>query len=202
LGQRLACAGGAASEEIFWAARKLLETVAGSRPVVVVFDDVHWAEPTFLDLIDHLAVWLRGARVLLLCTARPELLEARPGWVDKPHAAHVVLEPLSHAESEELIVNATADAPLGAELRARIAAAAEGNPLYVEEMLAMLADRAGGSDDAEVAVPPTIQALLAARLDQLDSSEREVVGRAAVIGQEFSRASVLATVAARPRAGG
>jgi class 3 adenylate cyclase len=172
------------AEQIAWAFRSLLEEVA---PVVCVFDDLHWAEPTLLDLVDHLADWSRGAPMLVLCMARPELLDRRAGWAGgKLNATTVLLEPLSASETDELIERLLGDADVDEDLRIRIRDAAEGNPLFVEEMLAMVADSPG----AGVVVPPTIQALLAARLDQLDPSERGVLERGAVEGKVFHRGTV------------
>jgi class 3 adenylate cyclase len=172
------------AEQIAWAFRSLLEEVA---PIVCVFDDLHWAEPTLLDLVDHLADWSRDAAMLVLCMARPELLDRRPGWAGgKLNATTVLLEPLSASETDELIERLLGDADIDEDLRLRIRDAAEGNPLFVEEMLAMVADSPG----AGVVVPPTIQALLAARLDQLDPSERGVLERGAVEGKVFHRGTV------------
>ncbi len=174
----------AGAEQIAWAFRALLEEAA---PLVCVFDDLHWAEPTLLDLVDHIADWSRDAPLLVLCLARPELLDRRPGWAGgKLNATTVLLEPLSSSETDELIERLLGDAAVDEDLRARIRDAAEGNPLFVEEMLAMVADSPGGG----VVVPPTIQALLAARLDQLDPSERGVLERGAVEGKVFHRGSV------------
>jgi DNA-binding SARP family transcriptional activator len=172
----------ATAEETFWAARKLFEALAQERPLVLVFEDVHWAEPTFLDLVEHVADWTRGAPVLLLCLARPELLEDRPAWAGgKLNATSILLEPLSEHEADLLIENLEAD-PLAAEVRARITEAAEGNPLFLEQMLAMVGEHAAGG---ELTVPPTIHALLAARLDRLGRNERASLERAAVIGRTF-----------------
>jgi class 3 adenylate cyclase/tetratricopeptide (TPR) repeat protein len=182
-------AGGGSPDEIAWAFRKLLESHAAERPLVVLFDDLHWGEPTFLDLVEHVADLSRGAPILLLCMARPELLDARPAWGGgKLNATNVLLEPLAAEETAELVDALAGGADEG--LRGRILEAAGGNPLFVEEMVAMAAER--GSD---VAVPPTIQALLAARLDQLDVSERDVLERGAVEGQVFHRSAVAALAA-------
>ncbi len=173
-------------DEIAWAFRKLLESQAADRPVIVVFDDVHWGEPTFLDLVEHVADLSRDAPILLLCMARPELLDERRAWGGgKLNATNVLLEPLAPEETARLIE--ALGPSLEDELRERILGAAGGNPLFVEEMLAMAGE--GGSD---VAVPPTIQALLAARLDQLDPAERGVLERGAVEGQVFHRGAVAA----------
>jgi len=170
----------ATTEETMSIVRRLLETRARSRPLVLCVEDVHWAEPTFLDLLEYVAAWSDDAPILLLCLARPELVDRRPRWP----GTSIVLRPLSEAEAEALLDALEAEWPLTAELRRRIAEAAEGNPLFVEQMVAMLAGTEGSAD----VVPPTIQALLAARLDRLEPLERSVLERAAVIGREFSRA--------------
>jgi predicted ATPase/class 3 adenylate cyclase len=165
-----------APEEIFWSVRKALEQRAREHPLALVVEDIHWAEPTLLDLAEHLGHWTRDAPVLLLCLARPELLDERPAW----RGESMTLEPLSDVESEELIENLLGEAPLDDDARARIRETAEGNPLFVEQLLAMLAD---GGDPGHV--PPTIHALLEARLDALPEPERHVLECAAVIGHDF-----------------
>jgi class 3 adenylate cyclase/tetratricopeptide (TPR) repeat protein len=178
-----------ASEEIPWAVRKLFEAAAESAPVVAVFDDIHWAEPTFLDLLEHVADLSREAPLLLLCLARPELLDKRPGWGGgKLNATTLLLEPLTSTETDELLERLLRDASLAPDLQARIRDAAEGNPLFVEEMVALVEE----SGDGEVSVPGTIQALLAARLDQLAPAERGVLERGAVEGRVFHRGAVQA----------
>jgi class 3 adenylate cyclase/tetratricopeptide (TPR) repeat protein len=183
-------------QETFWAVRKVFEHLGKERPLVVVFDDIHWAEATFLDLVEYLADRIR-ARVALLCLARPELLEIRPGWMSaNPTAKVISLDPLSEDEIDGLIRNLTAGAELADEARARIAEVAEGNPLFVEELLRMLVDdgileRRDGTwtvarDLSGLAIPPTINALLTARLDRLERGERAVIERAAIIGRVFS----------------
>jgi class 3 adenylate cyclase/tetratricopeptide (TPR) repeat protein len=185
-------------EEIAWAFRKLLESHAAEQPMIVVFDDVHWGEPTFLDLVEHVADLSRDAPILLLCMARPELLDARPAWGGgKLNATNVLLEPLAPAETAELIAALTDG--LAEELRGRILEAAGGNPLFVEEMVAVASEDEG---EGEVAVPPTIQALLAARLDQLDPPERSVLERGAVEGLVFHRAAVAALTPEEPQVDG
>src|SRR4051794_20806150 len=164
--------GVSSAEEIAWGFRKLLEQQA---PLVCVFDDLQWGEGTFLDLIEHVALLSAGAPVLLLCTARPELLDRRPAW---PVALR--LEPLEAEAVERLVPETLPD-----DLRGRITHAAGGNPLFVVEMVAMA--HAGHGD---VAVPPTLQALLTARLDQLDGPERRVLERGAVEGEIFHRGAV------------
>jgi class 3 adenylate cyclase len=176
------------AEEIAWAFRKLLEQQSQAQPVVCVFDDLHWAEETLLDLVEHVADLTRDAPLLLLCMARPELLERRPSWGGgKWNASTVLLEPLDANETEQLLAELGEVPP---ELHERIVLVAEGNPLFLEEMLALLRDSGGG----EVEVPPTIQALLAARLDQLDPGERSVLERGSVEGRTFHRGAVAALV--------
>jgi len=176
----------ASAEEIAWGFRKLLEQEARAEPLVCVLDDLHWAEETLLDLVEHVADLSRDAPLLLVCMARPELLERRPSWSGgKWNASSVLLEPLDAADTERLI------GELGGvpdELRERIVQAAEGNPLFLEEMLALVRD----SGDRRVEVPPTIQALLTARLDQLDPAERSVLERGSIEGRTFHRGAVAA----------
>ncbi|HEU5362934.1 MAG TPA: adenylate/guanylate cyclase domain-containing protein [Gaiellaceae bacterium] len=177
---------GAAKEEIARAFRKLLESIARERAVVCVFDDVHWGEETFLDLVEHVADLSRDAPILLLCIARPELLDARPGWAGgKVNSTSVLLEPLGDEEAQEMIASI---ARLDEPTRRRILDAAEGNPLFVEQMVALVSDSADGA----VTVPPTIQALLSARLEQLDEAERAVLERGAVEGRIFHQGAVQA----------
>jgi class 3 adenylate cyclase/tetratricopeptide (TPR) repeat protein len=167
----------ASGEEIAWAFRKTLERAAASEPLVVVFDDIQWGEETFLDLVEHVALLSSGAPLLLLCLARPELSERRPAW-----PATVRLAPLDEAEVEELIPER-----ISRELRERIARAAGGNPLFIHEMLAMACEAEG-----KVIVPPTLRALLAARLDALEAAERSVLERGAIEGEVFHRGAVQA----------
>jgi class 3 adenylate cyclase/tetratricopeptide (TPR) repeat protein len=179
-----------APEETFWAVRRFFEALARPRPLVVCLEDIHWAEPTFLDLIEYLAGWLGDAPVLLLCLARADLLEVRPSWASpRADATIVSLDPLSDGEASELLENLRGETRLDDAQRIRIAAAAEGNPLFVEQMLAMVSEQrdVGG----ELAVPPSIQALLAERLDRLGTAERAVIERASIVGREFPRGAVL-----------
>jgi class 3 adenylate cyclase/tetratricopeptide (TPR) repeat protein len=172
------------AEEIAWAFRKTLEQAAADRPLVVVFDDIQWGEEAFLDLIEHVALLSSGASILLLCIARPELGERRPDW-----PVTFRLEPLGDEAVDELIPER-----ITPELRQKIARAAGGNPLFIEEMLAMAGEAAG-----EVIVPPTLHALLAARLDQLETAERGVLERGAVEGEIFHRGAVQALSPEEPQ---
>jgi class 3 adenylate cyclase/tetratricopeptide (TPR) repeat protein len=170
-------------EEAFWAVRRFLEHLAREQPLIVAIDELQWAEPTFLDLIEYLVGWTSDAPVLIVGLARPELLELRPTW-PATSSLLVALEPLSSPESDRLV-----DVLGGAELpeteRSRILDAAEGNPLFVEQMIALAAEGA-----PRESMPPSIHALLTARLDRLSADERSVLERAAVIGREFTAGAV------------
>jgi class 3 adenylate cyclase/tetratricopeptide (TPR) repeat protein len=193
--------GEAAGEETLWAIRRFLEGLARRQPVAFVIDDVQWAEPTMLDLIEYLADWVAEAPLLLACMARPELLDARPTWGGgKLNATSINLEPLSASETGTLVANLLAIDTVDATVRERVVAASEGHPLFAEEMLAMLVEdglvvRSGTSwipagDLRDVTVPPTTSALLAARIDRLTAGERGTLERASVMGQVFYREAV------------
>ena len=184
------------SHEILWAVRKLFESLAGEKPLVVMFDDIHWAEPTFLEMLEYLTGWTQDSPIFLLTPSRKELLESRPGWgTGQPNSSTLTLEPLEADDSEKLIENLLGQTGLPERAYESIITAAEGNPLFVEEMLRILIDdgvleKRNGSWEltgelADFAVPPTIQALLSARLDKLKESERDVIQRASVIGKTF-----------------
>ena len=185
-------------DEVFWGTRKLLERQAARQPLVVVFEDIHWAETAFLDLIEHLETTAH-APLLLLCAARPDLLEHRPEWSERSGPL-IELEPLSDEESELIVANLLGDAPFPVEVRNRIIASAEGNPLFVQQVLSMLIDDGllrqeegrwvPAGDLSDLAIPGTIQALLAARLDLLTPQERAVIEPASVIGLVFEEAAV------------
>jgi class 3 adenylate cyclase/tetratricopeptide (TPR) repeat protein len=175
------------TDEIAFRVRKLLEAAAAEQPLVALWDDVHWAEPTFLDLIEHVADWSREVPILLVCVCRPELLDSRPGWGGgKLNTTTLLLEPLPPDDCELLLERLSPG--LEDVLRRRILASADGNPLFVEEIVAMLAD----AHDGDLVVPPTIHALLAARIDQLGEGERTALECGAVEGQVFHRRGVLA----------
>src|SRR6266540_24189 len=185
------------TDEVFWAVRKLLEAVARSRPLVLVLEDLHWAEPTLLDMIEYLVGWSRGAPMLVLALARPELLELRPGWPGE----RVTLEPLDSKDVQALLGNLLGTAQLDAKVAERIEQAAEGNPLFVEEFVRMLVDdgtlvlqdgRWVARDVGDLPIPPSINALLAARLDRLDPEEQTILQCASVIGKQFWWSAVVA----------
>jgi class 3 adenylate cyclase/type II secretory pathway predicted ATPase ExeA len=193
-------------EETFWAVRRLIENAARVRPHLFVFEDVHWAEPLLLDLIENVAEWARDVPVLLVATARPELRDLRPALVEvgRRVRAVVVLEGLAIDESRRLTRALLEGTVLPDRLLDRIAAASEGNPLFVRELVRMLVEDgalrpgAGGWEPAvsvdDIEVPPSIQAVLAARIDRLSPSEQEVLGAASVVGRDFSRGAVAALV--------
>jgi class 3 adenylate cyclase/tetratricopeptide (TPR) repeat protein len=167
------------ADEIAWAFRKLLEEQA---PLVVCFDDLQWGEETFLELVESTALVSAGAPLLLLCMARPELLERRPSW-----SGSLRLEPLQPAEADSLIGDSVPE-----EARHRIAESTGGNPLFITEMVAL------ATEGDELEVPPTLKALLAARLDQLDPQERALLERGAVEGEVFHRGAVQALAPDEP----
>jgi class 3 adenylate cyclase/tetratricopeptide (TPR) repeat protein len=170
-------------EETQWAARRYLEVLAADRPLVVVLDDLHWAESTFLDLVEYVADFA-AAPIMLLCIARSELLDRRPAWTaPRPSAAALVLEPLAPDDAAMLVGG------VDEEIRRRILDVAEGNPLFVEQLAALRAEA-----DGNLRLPPTLQALLAARIDSLAPLERTVLERASVEGRLFHRGSVVELV--------
>jgi class 3 adenylate cyclase len=206
------------AEDAAWAFRRLLELLAARAPLVVVLDDLHWAEPGLLDLVEHVADYGRGAPILLVAMARPEFLEQRPGWAGgKLNATTMLLEPLDEAAATRLLAELAGPLSLPETATRPITRAAEGNPLFLEELLAALVEegrlrrqdgRWVAADLADLGIPPSIQALLAARLDRLEDAERAVLERAAVAGQVFEQRAVVelsppaerGTVAARLQA--
>ena len=190
------------AEDSAWAVRRCLEVVAGRRPLVVVVDDLHWAQPTLLDLLEQVVSLAMDAPILLVAVARPELLEQRTGWAGGQRSAStLLLEPLAADEAATLVEQLAGDAPLPADATGYLTRVAEGNPLFLEELLAMLIEedrlrledgRWVADDLAAATIPPTVQAVLAARLDRLAAEERTVLDRASVMGQVFDRSAVLA----------
>jgi class 3 adenylate cyclase len=204
----------ASREEIPWAVTRLLEALARRRPLVVVLDDLHWAEPALLDLIEHVVGFARDAPILVIGLARPELLDERPGWErGGPDTTPIALAPLGADQCGRLVGNLLGGVGSPNEVIRSLAEAAGGNPLFVEELIAELIDRrvltrsngqwTATADLGRVPVPATISALLAARLDRLDVQERAVLERASVVGQVFDRQVVeaLSPELARPALG-
>jgi DNA-binding SARP family transcriptional activator len=174
----------AAPGEAFWAVRRLLESIASAHPVVVVLDDIHWAEPTLLDLVEYLGEWAEGP-ILVLCLAREDLMEQRPGWGGPSSTGFLVqLEPLPADQLGALVEHLAAE-PLDAHVQHRIVEHAGGNPLFAEQLLALAAE------GVAVEKPPaTVEALLSSRLDRLELRELEVLRHAAVVGRRFSPAEL------------
>ena len=165
---------GAPSTEVFWAVRRLLERISARRPLLVAFEDLHWAEPTMLDLVEYIAAFATGPLVLL-CIARPDLLEMRPSLA----GTRLDVEQLTDRETAELVEALGIDDD---DLLRRITSTSEGNPLFAEQLAAMTAD-AEPTDSLEL--PASIHALLAARIDSLEPAERRMLERASIVGKEF-----------------
>ena len=195
--------------ETSWAARKFFELLAVAGPAVALIDDIHWAEQAFLDLIEHVLGASDKAPILLLCTARHEVLDNRPQWGEGVGSLRLVLRPLSDAAAAQFAVNLLGSTGLAPDVVARIVTAAEGNPLYVEQILSMLVEsralelREGRwvrtDNRRELAIPPTIKALLEARLGQLAADERATIEPASVIGMEFASPPVVSMAPERLR---
>ncbi len=189
------------TEESFWAARRLVELVVATRPAVIVVDDIQWAEPLFLDLLEHLVEWTEGA-AFVVALARPEIRDIRPAFaaVGRRVSEVIALEGLDPATMAELATGILGGGELPTELTARLPDSTEGNPLFVRELVRMLVDdeviveSPSGwvlAIDAEaVDVPPTIISLLASRVERMDDDERRVVEAASVVGSEFARGAV------------
>ena len=179
----------AVAEQIPWAVRRALELVARERPAVLIIDDAHSALAPLLDLVEHLVDWVI-APVLVVCLVRPELLESRPHWGGgHQRMRSLVLGPLSDADATQLMESQRGEAPLAAAVREQILKAAEGNPLFVEQLLASSSEDPRWQLSPEI--PASVRSLLAARLDRLGPGERAFIERAAVIGREFWPAAVV-----------
>jgi class 3 adenylate cyclase/tetratricopeptide (TPR) repeat protein len=169
-------------EEAFAAWRRLLEAAAEQRPLVLVFEDLHWADDGLLDFVDHLADWATTVPLLILCTARPELLDRRPGWGGgKRNALTLSIGSLSDEETAVLLQRLLDRAVLDADAQQAVLQRAEGNPLYAEEYARMLDDHVGG----DLALPETVQGLIAARIDGLAPEDKALLQDASVIGKVF-----------------
>jgi DNA-binding SARP family transcriptional activator/class 3 adenylate cyclase/tetratricopeptide (TPR) repeat protein len=180
-------------DELFPALRRFFEALARERPVAVILEDIHWAQPTLLDLVDFLADGT-SAPVFLLCLARPELLELRGAWSGGPSAGSMVLDPLEARDSEQLIADRLGGRPIPGEILAHILQTAQGNPLFAEQMLASV------GEEGPFSIPASVQALLAARLDRLGPAERDLLRSASVLGTEFSLAALMPLLPAEARA--
>ena len=188
-------------EDSFGAWRRFFEALAERRPLVLVFEDLHWADPGVLDFVDHLVDWTSGVPLLVLCTARPELLERRPGWAGgKRNAITITLSPLSDEETGDLVAALLGGSELPAGLADRLLAHAGGNPLYAEEYARMLVERGfllreNGSwrlAEPDLPLPESVQGTIAARVDALPADEKAVLQQAAVVGKVFWLGAVAA----------
>src|SRR5436190_117564 len=181
--------------EAFAAWRRCLEAIAERQPIVLVFEDLHWADDGLLDFVDYLADWASGVGLLIVCTARPELLARRPGWGGGKRSATTVTVPaLASEETAKLLAALLEQTLLPADVQANVLARTEGNPLFAEEYVRMLQDRGflvrgGGGWEleahAKLPLPESVQGMIAARLDALPAEEKELIQNAAVIGKVF-----------------
>ena len=172
----------ASPQEISWAAREWARQLADAQPLVLLFEDIHWAEEPLLELVEHLAAGVKDAPLFILCLARPELLDVHTEWGGgSTRATSIELEPLARSESEELADSLIHELALPPDHREEILRVAEGNPLFVEETVRMLAERG----DGRTRIPDTLQALIAARIDRLPPAEKRILQRASVVGRIF-----------------
>jgi class 3 adenylate cyclase/tetratricopeptide (TPR) repeat protein len=190
-------AGSFSIQETYWAVRRFVEILGARAPLVLIFEDIHWAEPTLLNLIEHVADNAKDAGALVLCAARQDLFDEHPNWMEGGvHGTRVILQPLTRDESTLIIGNLFERANLPAQVRDQLITNADGNPLYVEQMLSMLVDEGvlrrdeagqwvAGKDTHNVQIPPTISALIGARLDHLAPQERMVLDTGSVAGPVF-----------------
>jgi class 3 adenylate cyclase/tetratricopeptide (TPR) repeat protein len=191
---------GETRDEAFSAWRQCVEAMARRTPRVLVFEDLHWADDGLLDFIEHVADWSRDAPVLLLCTARPELLDRRGEWGSHGNALTITLPPLSGEQTGHLLSLLLDRADVSADLRDTLLARAEGNPLYAEEFIRMLVergllvheDRGWDLRATELPLPESVQGIIAARLDTLAPEEKELVQSASVVGRTFLRGALAA----------
>lgn len=200
------------TEESFWASRRLIEILAHHRPTLIVVDDIQWAQPLFLDLLDHLVEWVTGPAALI-CLARPEIREIRPALAETGRRVYdvVSLEGLAAGATAELAAGLLGADELPGELADRLPESTDGNPLFVRELVRMLVDdgvveQVGGTwqlaiDPDAVEVPPTIQSLLASRVERMPPDERRVVELASVVGSEFARGAIAALLPEAERPG-
>jgi class 3 adenylate cyclase/tetratricopeptide (TPR) repeat protein len=169
--------------EIAWAAREFADELADVQPLIMVFEDIHWAEEPLLELIDHLAQWVRERSLLILCLARPELLDVRPGWGGgRVRSTAIELEPLGREDSEALADALLEEHQVTGKMRARLLDKAEGNPLFVEETVRMLLEQGADGGDR---IPDSLQAMIGARIDRLPAGAKIVLQRGSVIGRTF-----------------
>jgi predicted ATPase/class 3 adenylate cyclase len=204
--------GGGRPEDTHWALRRLLEVLARDRPLIVVLEDLHWADPALLDLVEDVAESSRDAALLLVCATRLELLDARPRWAGgKPNTVSIQLAPLDTDDASQLVSRLLGDMATAPGVREYIVDRSGGNPLFVQGLVAMLREeRLLRVDEGrwrsaveQLEAPRDIQALINARLAHLGAAERRVVERAAIVGRRFTRQAILAlsSEAERPEVG-
>jgi class 3 adenylate cyclase/tetratricopeptide (TPR) repeat protein len=168
-------------DESFAAWRRFFETLAETQPLVLVFEDLHWADDALLDFVDYFLDWASGVPILAICSARPELLARRPGWGGgKVNSSTILVSPLSEEETASLVHALLGRSAIDADVRAQLLDHSSGNPLYAEEFTRMLAARPG-----ETVLPETVHGIIAARLDTLPTAEKDVLQNAAVLGKVF-----------------
>jgi class 3 adenylate cyclase/tetratricopeptide (TPR) repeat protein len=171
-------------QEISWAAREWAQLMAQTQPLILVFEDIHWAEEPLLELIEHMTSWVKDGSLLILCLARAELLDVRPDWGGgRVRSTAIELEPLGEADSETLIDALGEGGEISPEARRALLEKTEGNPLFLEEVMLTVAEC--GAEQAAAGIPDTLQALIAARIDRLDAPSKSVLQRASVIGRGF-----------------
>ena len=181
--------GRTAAAEIFWAARRFLEALARDRTVLVLFEDLHWAEPTFLDLVESLALQPGRSAIAVVCIARPELLDQRPAWAaEADRSVSIQLAPLGDDPAAALLDSLSGGHRIAPSTRARLIDTAGGNPLYLEQLAVSLSEQSGS--DIRPVLPPTIQALLSARLQRLGPGASSVLVRAAIVGKDFGEREI------------
>jgi DNA-binding SARP family transcriptional activator/predicted ATPase len=191
--------GSTAAAEIFWAARRFVEALARRRPVLVIFEDLHWAEPTLLDLVESLALQAGRSPITLVCIARPELLDHRPAWAaEADRSVSIQLAPLGACPAAALLDSLSAGYRISPSTRARLIDTAGGNPLYLEQLAVSLSEQS--RSDVRPELPPTIQALLAARLQRLGPGAGSVLARAAIVGKDFGEQEIRELLPAEARA--
>ena len=171
-------------QEIAWAAREWAQLMAQTQPLVLVFEDIHWAEEPLLELIEHITEWVREGPLLIVCLARPELLDVRPNWGGgRVRATAIELAPLARDDSDRLIAALSEGIEVSPETRQVLLEKTEGNPLFLEEVMRNVEEC--GEDEAAETIPDTVQALIAARIDRLPAESKAVLQRASVIGRTF-----------------
>src|SRR6188472_512837 len=171
-------------QEISWAAREWAQLMSQTQPLILVFEDIHWAEEPLLELIEHMTEWVRDGSLMILCLARPELLDVRSNWGGgRVRATAIELEPLGDADGETLIDALNEDGAISPKTRQALLEKTGGNPLFLEEVMLNVAEC--GDERAVEEIPDTVQALIAARIDRLDGDSKAVLQRASVIGRSF-----------------